>query len=601
MRFRDIWILGLTLLVGIGLLIAAGRQLDAINQQRVDMKLVINEPLDNAPPSLAFATVAMGAFRGLVVDILWIRADQLKEEGKFFDARQLAEWIATLQPRFATVWVFHAWNMAYNISVAVPASQPEQRWRWVRNGYELLRDKGLQYNPRSIAIYHELARILQHKVGGVTDEDHKYYKIQMARALEPLVGGVDQAFFDAAVAAPKTWNELVADPNMAGLVADFQKADPAFTEGEAFVKSYFALQQEPQRFSKDANDVLAGYQGSPLLFGFDVFARAFELRTTWKMDVAFMRQVNRRYGPVDFDDPNHILSLDWRHPDVHAIYWAAKGLQAVSEDRTRDLSTEEMNTDRIVIHSLQSLFRSGKMSFFTVPVYPTLPDGTRSDQPEYVTDLFLRPDLRMFDRYNDAAVAMMKKYGDDRGRVEALGNGYRNMLKNAVLSFYQSRLYGQALRIYKMLQEFSPDRPELQVSLAEFARRRFVEEVKEAYGINDAREQILGLLKESYYLYAIQSDDEAYGRQKLAEELRDYYMKEFGESPQDNTGRVDLPDMKELKYLSAVDFLQDPGYPPYLKQNFLARMYTESPELYEQFQKMELQNQKEEARKKEGN
>ena len=112
----------------VGLLAVAGSRLDFINSQRVQMKLISNEPLQNAPPSLAFATVAMGAFRGLVVDILWMRADKLKEQGQYFDAKQLAEWITVLQPRFAEVWAFQAWNMAYNISVAIPAEQPDQRW-----------------------------------------------------------------------------------------------------------------------------------------------------------------------------------------------------------------------------------------------------------------------------------------------------------------------------------------------------------------------------------------------------------------------------------------------------------------------------------------
>ena len=129
MRLHDIVICLLCLLIAVGLLFFAGEKLDYINAARKEMKLVINEPLESAPPSLAFATIAMGAFRGLVVDILWIRAERLKEQGQFFDAKQLAEWITVLQPRFISVWDFHAWNMAYNISVAIPASEPEQRWR----------------------------------------------------------------------------------------------------------------------------------------------------------------------------------------------------------------------------------------------------------------------------------------------------------------------------------------------------------------------------------------------------------------------------------------------------------------------------------------
>ncbi|NLH40268.1 MAG: hypothetical protein GX448_00365, partial [Planctomycetes bacterium] len=108
MRTRDFVILLVCAVTAVAALFAAGSQLDRINAQREQLKLVSNPALENAPPSLAFATVALGAFRGLIVDILWMRADKLKEEGQFFDALQVAKWITTLQPRFAAVWEFHA-------------------------------------------------------------------------------------------------------------------------------------------------------------------------------------------------------------------------------------------------------------------------------------------------------------------------------------------------------------------------------------------------------------------------------------------------------------------------------------------------------------
>ncbi|MCK5473490.1 MAG: hypothetical protein KAI59_05610, partial [Planctomycetes bacterium] len=191
MKNKDRIICCVCIFLAIAALIAAGTQLDFINSQRYKMRLISNEPLENAPPSLAFATVAMGAFRGLVVDVLWIRADKLKQEGQFFDAKQLAEWITTLQPRFAEVWEFQAWNMAYNISVAIPATQPDQRWQWVKNGYELIRDQGIELNPKSILLYQELARIFQNKIGGISDDAHKYYKLQLAWAMGPLLGSAD--------------------------------------------------------------------------------------------------------------------------------------------------------------------------------------------------------------------------------------------------------------------------------------------------------------------------------------------------------------------------------------------------------------------------
>ena len=112
MQTKDFFIIILCLAVGAATLIGAAMQLDGIRTAREEMGLVATTALENAPPSLAFATVALGAFRGLLVNILWIRADYLKQEGKFFDAKQLAEWITTLQPRFAAVWDFSPWNMA---------------------------------------------------------------------------------------------------------------------------------------------------------------------------------------------------------------------------------------------------------------------------------------------------------------------------------------------------------------------------------------------------------------------------------------------------------------------------------------------------------
>jgi hypothetical protein len=100
---------------------------------------------------------------------------------------------------------------------------------------------------------------------------------------------------------------------------------------------------------------------------------------------------------------------------------------------------------------------------------------------------------------------------------------------------------------------------------------------------------------ESYYLYAIQSDDEAYGRQQLATQLHDYYMKEYGD---EETRRVDLPPMSELHLLSMKDFLENQLYPDYIKEGYLARMRMQQPEAYQRFQEwMETQQAQEPATK----
>ena len=579
MRTRDITICLIAFALGITLLITAGNQLDYINSQRKEMKLVINEPLENAPPSLAFATVAMGAFRGLIVDILWIRADRLKEEGQFFDARQLAEWIVALQPRFSAVWAFQAWNMAYNISVTIPASQPEQRWRWVRNGFELLRDKGIPLNPGDLSLYRELALIFQHKMGGVTDDVHKYYKLQLARAMTPLLGPADEQYFQKLAQAPKTFNEIISDANIVEFINALKSADETFSDDDTLVPSYLALRQEPRKFKPEAFGVIDHYRGTRMLEKFDLFARAHQLRNVWKLEPQLMQEINKTFGPVDWTDPNHHLPMDWRHPDTHAIYWAVKGFKLAPE---KDISVSEANTDRIVNHSLQNLYRYGRMYIYKMPEEEQLSDDSRPDQrPRLTHAVYLRPDLRMFDAYDKNQLLTIEKYKDDKGIYDSMQSGHRNFLKNSMLNFYLAGHDRYARGIYKKLQKLYP-RDEFKVDYIVYLRNRLTEEMGQL-GITDAREMVQLMLREAYFYYAMREDDEAYRREQIAVEVHKRYSTLFAGEEH----RIDLPPLGRLKYLALIDFLRDSLFPPSLRQRLAARIRIERPDLSKQLEKEE--------------
>ncbi|HXJ55680.1 MAG TPA: hypothetical protein VNU68_03355 [Verrucomicrobiae bacterium] len=169
-------------------LVTAGGSLQKqLNRQRQELGLTRVTPLENAPPLLAFTTVALGGFRGLIANILWIRANDLQQEDRFFEQVQLADWITKLQPSFAQVWVVQAWNMAYNISVKF--RDPADRWRWVQRGIELLRDEGIRYNPKEALIYRELAWFFQHKIGQTMDDAHVVYKQAWGTNMAAVLGG----------------------------------------------------------------------------------------------------------------------------------------------------------------------------------------------------------------------------------------------------------------------------------------------------------------------------------------------------------------------------------------------------------------------------
>jgi len=176
----------LLLLLAAALLAGSGQIQQSLNRDRKDLDLTRMAPLKNAPPLLAFTTVALGGFRGLISNFLWIRANELQQENKYFEMVQLADWITDLEPHFPQVWAFQAWNMAWNVSVNF--EDFSDRWRWVKRGMELLRDEGVRYNPESTLLYQQLSWIFQSKMGQNMDDANLYYKKQWADEMTPFFG-----------------------------------------------------------------------------------------------------------------------------------------------------------------------------------------------------------------------------------------------------------------------------------------------------------------------------------------------------------------------------------------------------------------------------
>jgi len=238
----------LLLVIALVLFGGSGLVQRALNHDRNQLGLTRLPVLENAPPMLAFTTVALGGFRGLISNALWIRASDLQDEDKFFEAMQLADWITKLEPHFAQVWVHQAWNMAYNISVKfkeAPSENPDapkrypDRWRFVRAGIELLRDEGLKYNPDDVLIHQQLAWLFQHKMGANLDDANMYYKQMWADEMATVFGKLKR-------------------PNLEELI------NP---------------QDDDQR------------------------TRARLLREKYKMDPAFMKRVDQEYGPLEWRLP----------------------------------------------------------------------------------------------------------------------------------------------------------------------------------------------------------------------------------------------------------------------------------------------------------
>jgi hypothetical protein len=191
-----------------------------LNKDREVLGFTVLKPLENAPPMLAFTSVALGGFRGLVSNFLWMRADELQNEERFFEMVQLSDWISQLTPHFATVWTHEGWNMAFNISVK--CKDFGERWRWVKRGIALEME-GLHYNPGEVLIYKDLSWMFRFKIGQNLDDAHKFYKLSWAQEMQDVMGGHPD--FPALI-HPQTPDEVAR----AKKVREVYQMDPAFMQ-----------------------------------------------------------------------------------------------------------------------------------------------------------------------------------------------------------------------------------------------------------------------------------------------------------------------------------------------------------------------------------
>src|SRR3972149_5341124 len=93
-------------------------------------------------PTESIPLLLLGGFRGIAVDFLWARAVTRHEEKKYYELLTINNLIAKLQPNFPAVWIFQAWNMAYNI--AHEWDSPQNKWKWVSAGLLFARKGALK-------------------------------------------------------------------------------------------------------------------------------------------------------------------------------------------------------------------------------------------------------------------------------------------------------------------------------------------------------------------------------------------------------------------------------------------------------------------------
>ncbi len=345
----------------------AGSLHEPLIDMRADYGLTQAEPLENAPPLVAFTTVALGGFRGLLVDALWMRLSRLQSEGKYFELVQLADWITKLEPRSSSIWAFQAWNLSYNISVFMSSEQ--DRWRWVHHGISLLRDEGLVYNRGSGQLYRELGWLFQHKVGSDSDQAHWHYKTEWFNKMDALLGGPrpDFATLDQTPEgrdiARRMREEFKMEPEMMRRIEDeYGPLDWRIPESQAIYWAFTGLRYSRTDFDTDSlsrmifQSLVALFQTGNYIFRDGHLIDRPDLDIFPHVDKAFQNAFASGTRNPSFDEAYHNFLLDaiilhfyyQRDEKARAIFdqLAALNLEQL-EDQTYESLIAALNQQQI--------------------------------------------------------------------------------------------------------------------------------------------------------------------------------------------------------------------------------------------------------------
>jgi len=539
-------------------------------------RIAATDKVEEGQPWEVSAGIAMGAFRGLFVNILWMRANDLKEAGKFHEAVELASAITRLQPRFPRVWVFHAWNLAYNISVSTKTST--ERWDWVNQGIRILRDKGIPANPNDMLLHKELAWIFLHKVQGYTDDANPYYKRRFAAEWTVVLGNPPanrpeyrdrdkaiQAYVDwltPIAEAPGSIEELVSLNPKVGVLVDRLRKEGGL---DRFEMNFLDRWELYSAFKRSSRRSLIGKEGfdkegylrpfipiieDPAMADawppFLAFVRREALEKKYHMEPQRMIRYTQKYGP-----------MDWRHPAAHGVYWGQKGVEAgvarVTDQNKRDF--DFINTDRMVAHGVQELFRSGEM-------YMDFLSLRTGEEFAYYQTV---PNPHFVQSYGDILDELVSRsWADnqhDRGFRPYL-NGYENFLRDAVLFYYRRGEKAKAEQWMKSTDRKSRfntvgpnSREDFLLPLEEFVQKELSDRYTSPY---IAVAQVTGALSSAYASGLLGGDKDLFLSQfDFAKRVHAFYFTEQSRSNAVNReqNRMDQMD-PDFRILSGGFFFQ---------------------------------------------
>jgi hypothetical protein len=486
-------------------LVCAALFMGPINQQRKDYGLTYTkDPTKNTPPSVAFMTTALGAFRNIIIDVLWVRAMNVMENGNYFEAAQLYSMIGEMQPHFADIWIHNAWNMAYNISVNFPQDAPGDwttRWTWVQKGIRLLRDKAMPLNTRSVNICDYLGTIYWHKVGGFMDDAHVFYKEQFAQQMKNVLGDYIKDIGTVADAYENA-GEILAREDVANLILELEE-----NELDLFKLDLEKISTLPDTITRIMQQPQYDGASEQLM----LVVRGQYLKKTLKLDPVIMKEMEANFN-----------WFDWRLPEVHGLYWFNKATGLAKESKTESERFYDQKTQQ----ALKLMFDRGRIV--------DMPDG----------GIAFMHDLTKTDYIHRHFLDRIEKY-DEKGTFR---DAHRNWLQEATMMHFTYGEIEKARELYyTIIRKYKPQLAE--TLFEEWVMARVQVEMESA-GTKQAEAFVMGQLR----LIVMYAD---MGEMETANTLAEYARAFYEDYQSKKTERQDLPSWDQLEKVARRNYLAE--------------------------------------------
>ncbi|HPY75930.1 MAG: hypothetical protein KBC30_09555 [Planctomycetes bacterium] len=317
-------------------LFCASHFLTIINIKREEYNLTHNPIMDNAPPELVLATTALGGLRGFLIDYLWLRVLELRNQGNHYEVIHLYNLIGKLEPRIPEVWILNSSEMAYNISITMPT--PHDKWRWVYKGIEHLRDHGLKYNQNSAKLYQQLGFLIFNKLELNSMDVYKdYYQKRWFDIWAELLD--DTTDLDVFIQAPQQFQEIKNNGQWQQLLQITKKLNISLAENMKW-----------KDFPKTVHEEIE--QNKELLHTWNIFKNYLiqqRINQDLKMDLQRMKEIDNNY-----------CKLDWRLPASHSFYWGEIAFEKMDKSLIKvDSSSLHTHIQILRYNSLKQIFEYG--------------------------------------------------------------------------------------------------------------------------------------------------------------------------------------------------------------------------------------------------